>query len=90
MPSSNQLVQFFSQPGFSLVLVIWVLIWKGIALWKASRKRQVLWYGILLILNTLGILEILYIFWLSRWDLINNEKVLAFLRGNIGDRLKTK
>lgn len=45
-----------------LVAVFWSLIWKGIALWKAARNNSKPWYIALLLLNTLGILEILYIF----------------------------
>ena len=44
-----------------VLLLIWSLIWKGIALWKAAKKNHPIWFGILLIANTLGILEILYI-----------------------------
>jgi hypothetical protein len=44
------------------VLAIWELIWKGIALWKASKEDQKYWFVAMLILNTVGILPILYIF----------------------------
>ncbi len=44
------------------VLMLWVLPWKGVALWKAARRRDLWWFIILLIVNTLAILEILYIF----------------------------
>lgn len=51
---------------FLIVLVlIWSLIWKGLALWKSARLNQPIWFVILLIVNTMGILEILYIFILS-------------------------
>lgn len=43
-------------------LVLWELIWKGIALWKAARESQKFWFIAILILNTVGILPILYIF----------------------------
>jgi len=46
----------------AVVLVIWSLAWKGVALWKAARNGDKVWYVILLIVNTLGLLEILYIF----------------------------
>jgi len=53
--------------SFSIaVLVVWSLIWKGIALWKAARNESVRWYIALLIINTFGILEILYIFYFSQ------------------------
>ncbi len=45
----------------SLVL-IWTLIWKGLALWKSAMRKSKPWFVILLIVNTLGILEIFYIF----------------------------
>jgi len=44
------------------LLVVWSLIWKGIALWKAARNSSKIWFVALLIVNTVGILEILYIF----------------------------
>ena len=49
-----------------LVVVIWSLIWKGLALWKAARKGSSVWFIVMLIVNTLGILEILYIFIFSK------------------------
>ncbi len=49
-----------------LVLVIWSLVWKGLALWKAARLGAKSWFIIMLVLNTVGVLEILYIFVFSR------------------------
>ncbi len=48
------------------VLVVWELIWKGIALWKAARESQKLWFIAILVLNTIGILPILYIFMFNK------------------------
>ena len=45
-----------------LILVLWEFFWKGIALWKAARESQRYWFIAILILNTAGILPILYIF----------------------------
>lgn len=42
-------------------LLIWELAWKGVALWKAGINRQPGWFIAILILNTAGILEIIYI-----------------------------
>jgi len=44
-----------------IVLVIWELLWKGIALWKAARNNDSAWFVFILIFNTLGILPIIYI-----------------------------
>lgn len=45
-----------------ILLVVWSLVWKGLALWRAARNNHLGWYIALLILNTFGILEILYYF----------------------------
>jgi methionyl-tRNA synthetase len=45
-----------------LALSAWSAVWKGIALWMAARRDQLVWYVILLVLNTVGILEMVYIF----------------------------
>lgn len=44
-----------------VVISVWTLIWKGKALWKASKNNQKYWFVLLLVANTLGILEIIYI-----------------------------
>ena len=49
-----------------LAIVLWTLPWKGVALWKAARRSHKAWFIILLAVNTLGLLEILYIFVFSR------------------------
>lgn len=43
-------------------IAIWETIWKGIALWKAAHKDKTGWFIALLLLNTAGILPIIYIF----------------------------
>ena len=48
------------------ILIVWSLIWKGIALWKAARNSQTAWYVVMLIVNTAGILEIIYILAFSK------------------------
>lgn len=49
-----------------LLMAAWVLPWKGVALWKASRNSQKIWFVAILILNTLALLEIIYIFFFSK------------------------
>jgi methionyl-tRNA synthetase len=38
------------------------MVWKGIALWRAGRNGNLGWYIVLFVINTAGILEIIYIF----------------------------
>ena len=49
-----------------VVAAIWSLVWKGMALWKAARLGAKGWFIAMLIINTLGILEILYIYVFSK------------------------
>jgi hypothetical protein len=44
------------------IIAIWSAIWKILALWKAAKKDSWPWFIILFLFNTLGILEILYIY----------------------------
>jgi methionyl-tRNA synthetase len=56
---------FGLSPGFVffgfLVLMAWTLVWKGFALWFAARSAQKVWFIALLVVNTAGILEIIYL-----------------------------
>lgn len=51
---------------FFLIIVIWSLAWKGLALWHAARSGSRPWFVALLVINTLGILEILYLYVFSK------------------------
>ncbi len=48
------------------LILLWTLSWKGVALWKAARNEHKWWFIALLVLNTLAILEIIYIFFFSK------------------------
>lgn len=51
--------------GFAIiliVLVLWELVWKGLALWHSAKNGQIYWFVAFLLVHTLGILEIIYLF----------------------------
>ncbi len=58
-------LHMYQNPGWFfgvLVLVsLWSLVWKGIALWKAAGRKELGWFIVLLVLNTAGILPIIYL-----------------------------
>lgn len=56
--------------GGIVLLVIWSLLWKGLALWKSARNDQRYWFVALLITNTAGILELLYLFVFAKQKLV--------------------
>ncbi len=60
-------------PGFAyellpfMVLVgLWSVFWKGLALWHAGRRGDVAWFVAVLLINLLGVLEIIYLFGIAK------------------------
>ena len=53
-------------PWVIWLALIWTIPWKGIALWRAAKLDHKWWFIALLIVNTLAVLEILYIFIFSK------------------------
>ena len=51
-----------------IIIVVWSMIWKGLALWRSARKHDTIWYIVLLIINTAGILDIVYYFLVAKTD----------------------
>jgi hypothetical protein len=41
---------------------MWELVWKGFALWRASQREEKQVFVALLILNTLGLFPMLYLY----------------------------
>ena len=49
-----------------LILALWTIPWKGYALWLAVKRNQTRWFIVMLILNTVSILEIFYVFKIAK------------------------
>lgn len=49
-----------------IVITLWSIPWKGIALWKAAQLSHKKWFILLLLVNTIGILDIIYIRFIAR------------------------
>ncbi|XOB40542.1 MAG: DUF5652 family protein [Candidatus Nealsonbacteria bacterium] len=56
----------FGNPLFLLLIILWTIPWKAVALWRASKNNHRKWFVALLVLNTLAVLEIIYIFFFSK------------------------
>lgn len=56
----------FENQWIILMIALWIIPWKGVALWKAARNNHKRWFIALLVINTLAILEILYVFVFSK------------------------
>lgn len=64
-----------------LLIAAWSLPWKGVALWQAAKKSDKKWFIALLIVNSLAILDILYIF------VFNKRKSLEKLPMKLEEKL---
>jgi len=55
-----------------IIVSVWELVWKGIAMWKCGRNKQLAWFIFILMLNTAGILPIVYLLFFRKDK--NNKK----------------
>ena len=63
----NSITQFFNPNNPLLyILLVWSVVWKGLALWRSARNKQLPWFIVLLVVNTVGILEIIYLVFFNR------------------------
>jgi len=44
-----------------LAAAAWTIPWKGLALWSSARNGHRAWFVVLFLVNTLAVLEILYL-----------------------------
>lgn len=69
----HPLAPYLPFPGFLfaffpllILVVLWTIIIKGFALWHAARNSQKWWFMVMLVVNSLGILEVIYLIWFRR------------------------
>jgi len=73
-----------------ILLITWSAVWKAIALWMSARRNHKVWFIVLLLVNTMGILEILYIFIFSKMDKSVKKTFTADEAKMVGDKLGIK
>lgn len=69
MPNLEDINSFFETPlGIAIfsAVILWSVVWKGFALYRAGKQSQTGWFVALYLINTLGILEILYLAFFSK------------------------
>lgn len=55
-----------SHPYLLALALIWMMVWKGFALWRSAERGEKIWFMAILIMNTLGLLEIIYLFFIAK------------------------
>ena len=76
-PQTTQLIEALNNPKYALLLLVltaWSLMWKGFALWKSAKSNQRNWFIAILLINTFGILEIVYLFYFARPKIVKNQE----------------
>jgi hypothetical protein len=68
------------------IMLIWEIIWSGMALFKSAKNNHKIWFVILLLFHTWGILDILYIYVFS--DLMNNFNKNKLMNPKLNNKLK--
>ena len=67
MESINMLAEWAeANPLLVALAMMWALVWKGFALWRSAELRQKYWFIAILVVNTFGILEIIYLFLVAK------------------------
>ncbi len=57
-----------------IILLIWSTAWKLVALWKSAQNKHLIWFIVIALVNTIGILPILYIFVFSKMGKSQKKK----------------
>ncbi len=53
--------------------VVWDIAWKGLAMWRAARRKEPVWFVALMLINSVGLLPIAYLLIWGKED--GDEKV---------------
>jgi len=61
---TSEAVSYLTSNPWFVLLLVWSIVWKLIALWKAAKNNHLTIFIVLGFLNTAGILEIIYILYL--------------------------
>jgi hypothetical protein len=57
-----------------IILATWDSVWKLIGMWKAGRNNHLAWFICIALINTIGILPIIYILIQRKDNSIHQEK----------------
>ncbi len=75
---------------FLLFYFLWSLFWKGIALWRAAHFKQRNWFIVMMIVNTVGILELTYLFRFAKkrltWEEMKGWKNAFFEKEKVREK----
>ncbi|MEK6923245.1 MAG: DUF5652 family protein [Nanoarchaeota archaeon] len=62
-----------------VITIVWDLFWKAWGLWISSQRKEKIWFVLILIINSAGILPIIYL-WLRLWRKKASDKKRKIIR----------
>lgn len=60
-------------PFWILFLITWDFVWKTMALWKSARNGQKFWFIALALINSVGILPLIYLVFFRKGKVKNGR-----------------
>ena len=60
-----------------LLIVVWTVVWKCYSIWIAAKNEDKKWFIALVVFNTFGILDMIYIFAIAKKKWSDLKKVFA-------------
>ncbi|MFA6461793.1 MAG: DUF5652 family protein [Candidatus Woesearchaeota archaeon] len=70
------------------LFMVWDLIWKGLGLWYAGKYQQKGWFIAILIINTVGVLPIIYLLWFKPKTIGSSEVKNVSVKAPVKKRKK--
>ncbi|MCR4285146.1 MAG: DUF5652 family protein [archaeon] len=71
-------------------VIVWMIIWKLMAMWRAARNNQIFWFIACLVINTVGVLPMLYLIFFQK-DMNHLRKAKKIeVKKVVGKKIKKK
>lgn len=68
------------------LLLIWSLAWKLVSLWKSARHGQKIWFFVLMLVNSVGLLDIIYLGFFQKGE----DNIIKKLRNKYAAKKSSK
>ncbi len=62
-----------------VIITLWDFFWKAWGLWISAQRKEKIWFALILIINSAGILPIIYL-WLRLWRKKTSDKKRRIVR----------
>lgn len=69
--------------GLLIAMLFWALPWKGFAMWYAAKLEHKKWFAALLVINTMGVADILYLLFYNKSKKEKETRAMNLLKKKI-------